>query len=449
MKSLKIFFLSLFLIKSIFSSVLANPAIDINVIFEEIDENDLEIYNLLPSLISSIKHLKKVYLKKKNINLKIKSDAISKLDHFWKKFLYIQSDSTFKKQLKNTLLNLKSEEETESIDFIKDMYVFHKKYLIELKNEFENCENYINEFNLKHTINEIFYEIKFIVDRNFELLKLINRKIQVSDEYFFDLSNKNINSTMLLGNKIKPVLEKSIKKNEIIFESREKRIKDKKQQISKNEDELLNCLNSIKKIQEKENEIKNILKNASIKKNNVVYTTCNTDVLTNKNKKPEDEKIIIKYDNIIDINSNVNNLNDENQIIEDEKYEEKWWLQFENKKNKKHTDLESVYLQKNEQSNEEISVIDQMLSKFLTKAKIHQDNLLERILSPGKNKIKELNWESQVKPLIEELGGCVEKSSRGFLVKLNNIKTFFHTHGKIYKDTINDHLKNFLISALS
>lgn len=439
-----------------FYSVFANPAIDTNAIFEEIDENDLEIYNLLPSLISSIKHLKKVCLKKKNENLKTKPQEISKLDHFWKKFLYIQSDSRFKKELKNTFLSLKNNKQEKYIDFTKNIYIFNKKYLIEIKNEFDTFENYINELNLKNKINEIFHDIKIIIDRNFELLKLINKKLQISDELIFNVSNKNDNSTIFLGNKIKPILEKSIDNKKNIVQSKKKRIKDIERELIKKENDLLNLSNESNKLkqediklQEKHAELSEILKNLSIKNNNTVEKTFSTNILKNENQETEDEKIIIEYNNTIDFNPNNDDLNDDDQTIEDENYDEKWWLQFENKKNKKYTDLKSVYIQKNEQENKKITVTDQILGKYVTKTKIHQDNLLERIIVPGKNKIKELNWESQVKPLIEELGGCVEKSSKGFVVRLNTIKTFFHTHGKIYKDTINDHLKNFLISALS
>lgn len=434
-----------------FYSVFANPAIDMDAIFDEINENDLEIYNLLPSLISSIKDLKRNYLKAKHINGKVKQNIIHILNLFCEKLLCLQKESTFKKQLldlfcqksldpqfkensilKKQLLKLKEDEDGEFINIIKNKYIFYNKYLLDINNKFEKYDNDIIKLNFRNTTNEIFSEIKNIINLNFEKLKLINKKLQVPDSFFSTLKDEQFNAHKFLGNNMLPMLEENLEKEKIFS-------KNLKQELIEKENLLKNAQQELNEMHNKSNKIQNKLKKLTEEKN----------VLLSKKEILEDKKIIIENNNTIEFDANANDSNDDNQIIEDENYEEKWWLQFENKKNKKHTDLKSVYLQENKNNNEEISVVHQILGTYLKKTKIHQDNLLERIIAPGKNKIKELNWASHVIPLIEELGGSVQKSSKGFIVKLNTIKTFFHTHGKIYKDTINDHLRNFLISALS
>lgn len=77
--------------------------------------------------------------------------------------------------------------------------------------------------------------------------------------------------------------------------------------------------------------------------------------------------------------------------------------------------------------------------------------LLCQILDPQHGfKLHELNWKTQVKPLLLNLGASINEKANGSRNKviLNGIKTVFHTHGTIGVDTINSHLKNYLLKAL-
>ena len=78
----------------------------------------------------------------------------------------------------------------------------------------------------------------------------------------------------------------------------------------------------------------------------------------------------------------------------------------------------------------------------------YPNDFLEQILKPGRYHLKELNWQ-KVQIFLEGLGANVERHSGSrYFVVLNREKTFFHAHAKIYEDTINTHLKGFLIDAL-
>jgi hypothetical protein len=78
-------------------------------------------------------------------------------------------------------------------------------------------------------------------------------------------------------------------------------------------------------------------------------------------------------------------------------------------------------------------------------------DILAHILKPGKlRKLSELNWKIDVKKLLGNLAAEIHEDSSGSRMKvvLNGIKTVFHTHGTIGMDTINGHLRGFLIQAL-
>lgn len=139
-------------------------------------------------------------------------------------------------------------------------------------------------------------------------------------------------------------------------------------------------------------------------------------------------------------------------IVEEEMGDSRWWLGYELEKKllaQRNLSLKSAGLgEKSRILKDENEIVDAILNKY-NKTK-HYD-LLADILRPWNgNKLKELNWRDQVVPLLKDCGASVKQKCNGSRNKviLNGNITVFHTHGTIGIDTINSHLRNYLIQSL-
>jgi hypothetical protein len=172
------------------------------------------------------------------------------------------------------------------------------------------------------------------------------------------------------------------------------------------------------------------------------------NVLLTKEERKEYDHLLQVTDNIQlitqleDIQKDILHISPNEQVEEIE--EDRWWTKIKVEKLYRE---QKIYLKDTIQR---LSVIPKIYTEeekidiILTN---RSNDLLEQILRPGRHHLKELNWQ-KVQTFLEGLGAYVEKHSRGYFVTLNREKTCFHAHGKIYEDTINTHLKGFLIDAL-
>ncbi len=104
-------------------------------------------------------------------------------------------------------------------------------------------------------------------------------------------------------------------------------------------------------------------------------------------------------------------------------------------------------------STKEVPIDDELMVESILQrfANIANFNCLEDILRPGRKKLTELSWSKQVAPLLVNLGAMVDSRANGSrnTVELNGLSSVFHTHGRIYQDTIYRHLRNFILQSLN
>ncbi|MDP3531720.1 MAG: hypothetical protein Q8S31_00305 [Alphaproteobacteria bacterium] len=166
-------------------------------------------------------------------------------------------------------------------------------------------------------------------------------------------------------------------------------------------------------------------------------------ILDSINVSPDSE-IIIKKDKHDDLSSQIID-HTQNEAPNDEIEEDRWWTKI---------NVEKLYREQKISPKDMAQKPSTIVKIYTEEEKIdiilaHESNgLLEQIIKPGRYHLKELNWLDVSKFLIG-LGANVERHSGSrYFVVLNREKTCFHAHGKIYEDTINTHLKGFLIDAL-
>ena len=129
----------------------------------------------------------------------------------------------------------------------------------------------------------------------------------------------------------------------------------------------------------------------------------------------------------------------------------RWWLGYELEKKlaaQRNIDLKTADLREKSHALDENEIIESILKKY---NKSKHFKLLVDILKPHNgNKLKILNWKDQVMPLLIALKATVNQKCNGSRNKviLNGNKTVFHTHGEIGIDTINSHLRGYLIQSL-
>ncbi|MDP1725106.1 MAG: hypothetical protein Q8L85_10455 [Alphaproteobacteria bacterium] len=177
-----------------------------------------------------------------------------------------------------------------------------------------------------------------------------------------------------------------------------------------------------------------------IPKHNEIIEPCISDSI---NLSPHTE-IIIKKDQHDDLSSQIID-HTQNETPNDEIEEDRWWTKI---------NVEKLYREQKrypKDISKKLSVIPKIYTeeeKINIILASYSNAFLEQILKPGRYHLKELNW-SEIDQFLKSLGANVERHSGSrYFVVLNQVKTCFHAHGKIYEDTINTHLKGFLIDAL-